>query len=1529
MSKIETLLAEWKSKVRGKTSEEDLSLQILDTAESIVAEGTINNLDRKFFLEFLDTTKKPEFLKALGNPTARERWVEVVFSVIQSINYNVRDMLQAGVEKHPGRILFREISSSRPIDWTYEQISRHIREIATVFYQSSTTPRVALYTDNCLEGACADLACLCYDIFNTPLNTHFNSDILLSIFDSLGINIVVTDTKERMANLLMLQQKSSTVFRIFSLQRAPATNGETTYLQEECKKLTNQDIDSVLSGRKVLKNNQVTTTMFTSGSTGLPKGVSFSVYNLVSKRFARAAALPEVGDETFLCYLPLFHTFGRYLEMMGVIFWDGTYVFAGNNSAETLFSQFPLVNPTGFISIPLRWQELYELCLEKINGIESEDLRIKTVREVTGQKLHWGLSAAGWLDPDVFRFFNQYGIRLCSGFGMTEATGGITMTPPGQYRDSSVGIPLPGVRTRLTGDSELEISGHYIGRYLEEAGPGDSIPYPVSVAEDAWLSTGDVFKLSRDDHFEIIDRLKDIYKNNRGQTIAPQIIEKKFSHVPGIKSTFVVGDNRPYNVLLITPDTEDAIWQSIRGDNLREYFHQIVTSANADVAPYERVVNFTLLDRDFSQEMNELTPKGSFNRKTIENNFREVISGLYTSNTISIAANDFTILIPRWFFRDMGILETDILYSENKLYNRVSDQYLTFKKINGAFYQIGDFKYKIRSETVDIGIFARQPKLWIGNPELIAFCPVKEGWDRTLDTISENILVATHKKYREEDFPGLKSIKDQTLVKANTLVFRSLFLGITESYSATDELGQLFADAEPRLVNVLHHRLEALAYHSSEEIRALAYRILLLKSTEPDLIPYMPVFIDSGRSFLNEKSIREIASGNFGKHRLDALKQRLYWYRTHLKWPAARKNREQFEYVLRMLYDFAALHLEFYVSIRAELSRWILHKADPYLSAKAEELFYRLAAVFEKEMALKIPLYPLSVWKSRLVFEYGMTGIEKDRITYIFQSTTFLQESIVLAFNEPGIDLMEVPEGGIWVLRLQSYKEFKHYRLSINTIYGKHFDLHMVLSENPDFKPKSNTFYWLASLAGFPFGPAVAPFLGSSRPDIGILSTQYIGGLTAWDKIREFAEIHTSSGYLEANAWKKVFIKAFTVFFRAWHHSGYQIVPGVVTPANVVVPQMEFRESAVILSLTGWTEYKSPVSLVGPMLRDFYCRTANIYPWCKKQLRVNWIFDACIEALGQEEAFIFFENLRKDLGKSPLYCFEDNNILDDLEKYLNENLHKQYLPLALFNAIDQYREWHKMNPLTTAVAKEQTLHELIELYKLQGYPELIRYYFYRHSYFSDATVEIIATFDKLLEKMQSDENLLPIQLLELSELQSAIIRPEDKNVFSRMVFPRLQSEQEIGFLKVGENQAEHVVVRFDLKDKTGSRYIFREPVEPREIGQLYQLFFREQYPKEISKADHHFVVEDENGKLIGGLTWRYLDDNNVFLDGIVVTSSLQGKGIASAMIADFLANMAARGIKVIKAHFLFGNYYLKHSFEVDEKWGALIRILDK
>jgi GNAT superfamily N-acetyltransferase len=512
-------------------------------------------------------------------------------------------------------------------------------------------------------------------------------------------------------------------------------------------------------------------------------------------------------------------------------------------------------------------------------------------------------------------------------------------------------------------------------------------------------------------------------------------------------------------------------------------------------------------------------------------------------------------------------------------------------------------------------------------------------------------------------------------------------------------------------------------------------------------------------------------------------------------------------------------------------------------------------------------------------------------------------------------------------LRLLAFKEFKHYRLAVNTIEGKHFDLHMVMSDNPQFTPKPETFYWLASLAGFPYGPAVAPMLGSSRPSLGVMTTQYIGGLTAWDKMRELSEIHRSSGFIAGNAWRKIFIKSFAVIFRAWLNSGKQIVPGSVSPANVAIPEMDFREGAVILSLAGWSKYQNTLSLVEPMVQDFYCKTASIYPWCRKLLAIDWIFDGCIEALGKPEALTFLNALRDDLKLKPVTCFDQSGLDTHLHRYLERSADRYYLPLSLFSAIEQYQEWFKMNPLTTPAAREQTCMELLDLYKLREQHELVRYFLYRHTYFSGAAEEVQAAFDRLLSQMMDQQEGLAIQLVELSALQSALRDQNDRMIFSRMVFPRLHGDHGIDFITVGESSKEHVVVRFSFQDKAGRRYILREPTSARETGQLYQLFFRENYPKEITDNDHQYVLTDEEEKIIGGITFRYIEDHNILIDGIVVTSALQGKGIGSLMIEHFFTSMAARGIEVIKAHFLFGNYYLKHMFEVDKKWGALIKKL--
>ena len=1528
----EQLIGELTTMVHPYIFTEKNILILYNTAENLLKEQRLADITDNTWHKWLDVTSRPQFLTQISE-LEQKKWYEISSKVIQHSSYSLLKLWEQRIIEQPEHTLFRDMGGAQVYRYSYTQVNQMVREFAGVFHSLEEEPRVAIFSVNSPESAATDLACLFYDIYDTPLNIHFNAETLLQVFDSVGINTVVTDNRDRLAKLLKLREQTKTQFRIYVFDCSLVQNHQNVYcLPKEGKKFNYKELDELLTKRERKPINEVTTTMFTSGSTGMAKGVSFSNYNLVNKRFARHAAVPFIGQkEVLLCFLPLFHTFGRYLEMLGVIYWRGTYVFAGNPSAETLQKLFPAVNPSVFISVPIRWKELYEKVMLETNDMEDETQRKEIFRKTVGTRLKWGLSAAGYLSPKAFRFFQDMGVELCSGFGMTEATGGITMTLPGNYRDDSTGLALPGVKTRLKESGELEISGHYIAKYLDDAKPGDTIPFPENDQNDYWFSTGDIFTIDSEGHHEIIDRVKDIYKNSKGQTVAPRVAEQKFVGVPGILNTFLVGDAKPYNVLLIVPDNKHTILQQCGTENnKREYFHQIVMSANKDVPPYERVVNFAITKRNFTVEKGELTAKGSLNRKTIERNFAQTIDVLYQSNRVTLQASGFTIVVPRWFYRDLGILETDIVYSEHQLLNVRTKQQLAFKKLDQNKYLVGDLVYKSETDRIDIGRFTRQPRLWLGNPSVIDFCPVKDGWDLPLKKISPQTCYPRKHKNKKQttDFQLIESIHDSQLVFVNNLIVQSMFADDKVALSATKQLGGLLEDSEKRLAEVIQRRLESLSCHPNEELRKLAYRILLISDPLPNYSQVIPAFIQSGLSFLDEDSIKKIAFRNLGKRHLQSLRQRLSSYRNQLNWPASETTRGQFANILKLLYNFGVQHLEYYDAIRSELASWILHYSDPELSKIASELFQQLAQIFEAEIYQKRHHDEADFWSKRIVYEFGTPDDHKARLDDIIINTAFVEESIYIIYNDTQFTADDIKKDGLWVTKLLFDNEFRHYRITINTKQNKHYDIHAVVSRKPNFKPKPEELYWISVLSEYPFESSTLPPLGYSMPLAGVRSSQFIGGLTVWEKIRQFSEIHQLAGSVKDDAWKKLFVKAFTAFFRAWKHSAERIIPGSMSPNNVVVPELDFRESAKILTLSGFREYKNVLNLMEPLVRNFYNKTIALYPWISEQLKPEWLFDGMLEALGQtqttqliDELYIEIKNCRYET----LEVFDFEALISNFKSRIEKSY---YYPLKLKDAVAQYSDWRKINPLATADAKEQTIAELLELFRLHKYNHVVRYNFYRNTYFSDASEATRKTFDLLLKKIESDSEILTVQLIELSDLQSELSTDSDKRIFSKMVFPKLPKLRQVDFLKVGKKQKEQLVVRNHITDKSGAEYLMREPIEPGEIGQLYQLFFEESYPKTISKMDQHFVVTDRFERVIGGICYKMLDNHIALLDGSAITTPLQGKGIGSAMIEDFFSRMSNKGVKTIKAHFLFGNYYLKHNFRVDKKWGALVKHLD-
>ena len=281
-----------------------------------------------------------------------------------------------------------------------------------------------------------------------------------------------------------------------------------------------------------------------------------------------------------------------------------------------------------------------------------------------------------------------------------------------------------------------------------------------------------------------------------------------------------------------------------------------------------------------------------------------------------------------------------------------------------------------------------------------------------------------------------------------------------------------------------------------------------------------------------------------------------------------------------------------------------------------------------------------------------------------------------------------------------------------------------------------------------------------------------------------------------------------------------------------------------------------------------------------------------------------------------------------MRAYLSKLSATYYRPMPLRNAIDRYHEWTRINPDATSEAREQSVIDVIRLYQLDRYPEIARYHLYRHTYFLDASEETRAAFDRLLEKMFRSKQTPALQLIELSDLQATISSQSDRTVFSNMIFPKANQASHLEVLAVGEHEVKHVIVRSTLTDKNGEQYTVREPIEPSEIGQLYRLFFAVAYPKTVTEGDQLLVVVDSLDQVIGGLCYRGEGRGVVYLDGSVITTTLQGLGLGTALLEDFYVRMANEGMRVIKTHFFLRRFLTARGYTVDSKWGALVRFIE-
>lgn len=573
-----------------------------------------------------------------------QQWWESQPEAIRKLT--VGGLLRQQAARFGGRTMmkFKDGDEEKELSWTaiYEE-TKHLA--LGLLNEYGPDVSVALLSKNRPQGACLDFACVSVGIPYTPVSTELSESDLLAILQDARPKVIAVFDQElldKLWNVLGSLDFKPAIILLNSKLKMPASSLKIATLEnikaEGRNNRAHIDFDAICD---VVPPDKIITYLYTSGSEGLPKGIGFTQRNIISKRVARAQAIPSITEkDTFLTYLPLYHTFGRWFELYGTLYWGATYVFVNNIKTPQLIEQMKRVQPTLFISVPIVWERILAETLKQFPpGTDTALIRQKLM-ESTGGQIKFALSGGGILGDEVFHAFREAGVPVCSGFGMTEATGGISMTPlDANFVPGTVGKLLPGIDARLDpsplgpeeqnkGRGELILSGPYIspGYTSKKANQSGYTP-------QGELRSGDIAEFDADGNLKIVGRLKDIIKLSTGRTVAPAALETMLTSSSVIKHVCVIGDARPRLSALIEVDDE-AIKRlferedvPVTLDNIYGLLAYLIRDMNTSFPRHERIQHFRIITH-FDPEL--FTPKGTLKRGRVQERYAVQIGQMYS-----------------------------------------------------------------------------------------------------------------------------------------------------------------------------------------------------------------------------------------------------------------------------------------------------------------------------------------------------------------------------------------------------------------------------------------------------------------------------------------------------------------------------------------------------------------------------------------------------------------------------------------------------------------------------------------------------------------------------------------------------------------------------------------------------------------------------------------------------------------------------------------------------------------------------------
>ena len=575
--------------------------------------------------------------------------------------------------------VFKYKRGGKWVDTTVPEFRDTVRYLATALRHLGVKPgdRVAILSENRPEWAMTDFAILANQAVTVPVYPTLLGWQIEFILNDAGAAAVVCSNAEQLQKLAEVRGHCPSVHSIIVCD-APGTlpEGVQTFAQAVDTGRSN-DNDTERARFEELRHgakpNDLATLVYTSGTTGNPKGAMLTHGNIASNVSAVLSVLPIGTGVTALSILPLSHILERTADY-SLLVQGATIAYAeditkvGDNLQE--------IRPHVFAAVPRLFEKMRARILDNVAtqsggkqkifkwalGIAEQrlpyrisgkpmptGLAIKSaiadklvftkIKQRLGGRVEFVLSGGAPLSAELAAFFIGAGVEILEGYGLTETSPVITVNRPDKRRIGSVGPLIPGVEVRIAPDGEILSRGPHImkGYWNNPEATAQAID------ADGWFHTGDIGELDTDGFLKITDRKKDIIINAYGKNIAPQPLEALLKSSPYVGTPVLIGDRRKYLAALIVPNFEklerDAASLGVKfgdrdeliaHDRVRQIFQDEIDRFNVNLDRQEKIRRFALLPRDFTIDADEITPSLKVKRKVIDKKYKEVIDEMYT-----------------------------------------------------------------------------------------------------------------------------------------------------------------------------------------------------------------------------------------------------------------------------------------------------------------------------------------------------------------------------------------------------------------------------------------------------------------------------------------------------------------------------------------------------------------------------------------------------------------------------------------------------------------------------------------------------------------------------------------------------------------------------------------------------------------------------------------------------------------------------------------------------------------------------------